>query len=81
MVSRVCRLGCTVAVLLVLIAQPILAADELFLVVHKKIENVKRVKDAEDITVSIGIYNAGKWWRFSVRSRMDWSHELVPSIG
>eukprot|EP00243_Klebsormidium_subtile_P009849 TRINITY_DN5062_c0_g1_i1.p1 TRINITY_DN5062_c0_g1~~TRINITY_DN5062_c0_g1_i1.p1 ORF type:complete len:194 (-),score=45.99 TRINITY_DN5062_c0_g1_i1:369-950(-) len=59
MVSRVCKLGCTVAVLLVLIAQPILAANAPFLVVHKKIDSVKRVKDVEDITVSIGIYNAG----------------------
>ena len=50
--------------MLMRIAQPILAVDEPFLVVHKKIENVKRVKDAEDIMVSIGIYNAGEVWLY-----------------
>jgi hypothetical protein len=59
MASKVCTLGFAVAVLVMLCAEPIVAADEPFLVVHKKIENVKRVKDGEEISVSIGIYNAG----------------------
>jgi hypothetical protein len=59
MASKACTLGFAVAVLVMLCAEPIVAADEPFLIVHKKIENVKRVKDGEEISVSIGIYNAG----------------------